>query len=93
VACRVGRGASRRRGWLLDDMTSLAHPWAFDLMAISTPAFVWHGEADQNVPPKHAEWLASRLPDATMHLLAGEGHGLNRTHLPQILADLAGTAG
>jgi pimeloyl-ACP methyl ester carboxylesterase len=79
-------------GWV-DDMTSLTHRWALDLMAISTPTFIWHGQADQNVPPTHAEWLASRLPDATMHLLAGEGHGLTRIHLPQILADLAATAG
>jgi pimeloyl-ACP methyl ester carboxylesterase len=72
-------------------MISLARPWALDVTTISIPAFVWHGQADENVPSTHAEWLASSLPDARMHLLAGEGHGLTRTHLPQILAELAGT--
>ena len=35
---------------------------------------IWQGEADLMVPFVHGEWLASRLPLATVHLEQGQGH-------------------
>ncbi len=64
--------------------------WGFELEPIETDVHLWHGEKDQVIPPSHAEWLSSRLPKKTLHLVPGEGHFLLRTHLKEILSTVAG---
>jgi pimeloyl-ACP methyl ester carboxylesterase len=38
---------------------------------------VFHGLADQTVPPSHAELYARAAPQAQLHLLPGRDHQLN----------------
>lgn len=60
-------------GWLDDDL-AFTRPWGFDFPEIRRPVTLWQGSADLMVPFAHGEWLASRLPNATVHLEHGEGH-------------------
>jgi pimeloyl-ACP methyl ester carboxylesterase len=60
-------------GWI-DDELAFTKPWGFDLTEIDIPLAIWHGSADVNVPPAHGRWLATRLPEATLHIADGEGH-------------------
>jgi pimeloyl-ACP methyl ester carboxylesterase len=60
-------------GWVDDDLAFVKH-WGFELEEISVPTMIWHGSEDLMVPIAHGRWLASRVPDATAHLLEGEGH-------------------
>ncbi|MFM8332785.1 MAG: alpha/beta fold hydrolase, partial [Candidatus Methylumidiphilus sp.] len=82
-ALRAGmRGALR-------DFHLYAHPWGFDLGDITLPVVIWHGEDDATVPISHSRFLADRLPSATLHTVAGEGHfSLPIGQADTILADL-----
>lgn len=60
-------------GWLDDDL-AIVGDWGFGVDEVQTPVFVWQGGDDLMVPVAHGRWLASHLPQATAHLLDGEGH-------------------
>ena len=80
-------------GWLDDDL-AFVKPWGFSLAEISLPTMIWQGSADLMVPFAHGQWLASRVPKASAHLEAGEGHlsvGLGR--LDDMLDELVKAGG
>lgn len=60
-------------GWFDDDV-AFTLPWGFDLGSVSRPVQVWQGTDDLMVPYAHGEWLASHVPTAQPHLVAGQGH-------------------
>jgi len=60
-------------GWVDDDL-AFTRPWGFALEEITVPTMIWQGSADLMVPFAHGRWLASQLPDASVHLEQGEGH-------------------
>jgi pimeloyl-ACP methyl ester carboxylesterase len=67
------------------DYAALAQPWGVDLGAASGPVTIWHGDDDRMVPLRHAEALASRLPDARLTVWPGAGHLGPVTHVGAIL--------
>jgi pimeloyl-ACP methyl ester carboxylesterase len=80
-------------GWLEDDIAFLA-PWGFDLAQITVPVSVWQGSADLMVPFAHGQWLASRVPGASVHLEDGEGHlSIAIGALDRMLDELVSAAG
>jgi pimeloyl-ACP methyl ester carboxylesterase len=58
----------------LHELGLLARPWGFRLEDIPTAVDLWHGRQDATVPPAMGEFLAARVPNARLRLLAGEGH-------------------
>jgi pimeloyl-ACP methyl ester carboxylesterase len=63
-------------------------PWGFSVEEVSVPVHLWHGEDDLVVPLHHAEDLASRLPDASLHRLKNTGHFSIQRHYGPILDTL-----
>jgi pimeloyl-ACP methyl ester carboxylesterase len=90
VAAQLRGGAKYVDGQLDDDLAFIK-PWGFDLAELQdVPTFIWQGGDDLMVPFAHGEWLAARLPNATVHLEQGEGHlsiavGLFDTMLDELI--------
>jgi pimeloyl-ACP methyl ester carboxylesterase len=74
-------------GWLHDDL-AMVRPWGFSVADITVPVSIWQGTEDMMVPLAHAQWLASHVPSARVHLEEGEGHISLRAQMPRILDDL-----
>jgi pimeloyl-ACP methyl ester carboxylesterase len=80
-------------GWLDDDL-AFTSEWGFDLAEIRRPVSLWQGSADLMVPFAHGQWLASRLPTASVHLEEGEGHlSIGVGALDRMLDELVDLAG
>jgi pimeloyl-ACP methyl ester carboxylesterase len=61
------------RGWADDDL-AFVRPWGFDLEAVPVEVRLWQGEADVLVPRSHAEYMARRLPRASVEIVPDAGH-------------------
>jgi pimeloyl-ACP methyl ester carboxylesterase len=55
-------------GWV-DDVLALSRPWGFDVGAIRVPVRLDYGRSDTLVPATHGDWLAARIPSATVEAL------------------------
>jgi len=75
IVCESLREGLREgtRGALLD-MALYARPWPFDPVGLQLPVSLWHGDSDATVPLCHTRMLAQSLPQATVHIVPGEGH-------------------
>src|SRR5262249_50850177 len=62
-------------GWVEDSIATLGD-WGFRLADVRRPVAVWRGDADRMSSAAHSGALASGLPDATLHVVAGAGHSL-----------------
>lgn len=71
--------AAARDFWLF------TRPWDVDLSDLRTPAHIWHGSEDRNVPAAHAHVIVARCPTARLHIVDGGGHML-LSQLDQVLA-------
>jgi pimeloyl-ACP methyl ester carboxylesterase len=60
-------------GWRDDDL-AFVRPWGFETSEIKVATQIWQGGEDRMVPFAHGEWLATRLPQADVHLEPAEGH-------------------
>jgi pimeloyl-ACP methyl ester carboxylesterase len=67
------------------DFELFSGDWGFRLEDIRLPVHLWQGSLDRNVPAQHAELLAARIPNATLHRCEGEGHLLFLPRLGEIL--------
>lgn len=47
-----------------------------ELHTIRSPTLIIAGEQDIVIPPENAEILAAAIPDATLHILGGQAHGM-----------------
>jgi pimeloyl-ACP methyl ester carboxylesterase len=72
----------------VEDFRLLASPWGFEPEEITMPVKIWHGDADSTIPLRHAEELASRIPNAELVVCPGEGHFLLAARMPEIIAQL-----
>jgi pimeloyl-ACP methyl ester carboxylesterase len=68
------RGIERYDGFVRDNLSWLG-PWDFDLADVVAPVSLCYGEVDAMVPATNGEWLAERLPRATLSIQSGAGHG------------------
>jgi pimeloyl-[acyl-carrier protein] methyl ester esterase len=57
-----------------------------DLPTLAMPTLVIHGARDAVVPVACAEYLAERMPQATLHTLPEAGHALPLTHGRELAA-------
>lgn len=79
------------RGVLCEVRMNVAQ-WDFDVAAIECPVLMWHGGADRNVPLSMARRFADRIPQATLHVFADEGHLIVPEHWDQIVDGLLSRA-
>jgi pimeloyl-ACP methyl ester carboxylesterase len=67
--------AFRRGSWgVAQDLRVLTRPWGFELGSIDVPTSIHHGDADNTVPPRHAQLFAEAIPGAQLRLHPGHGH-------------------
>jgi pimeloyl-ACP methyl ester carboxylesterase len=64
------------------------HPWGFRLEAVEQPVDLWYGTADINVPSGMGRYLASRLPNSTLHEVDGGHFSTINNHIEAILRHL-----
>ena len=70
----VARSAAFGDDGLIDDDVAFTRPWGFDLGDVRAPVLLVQGEGDRVVPRRHAAWMLSRLPDATLWMRLDDGH-------------------
>ncbi len=56
------------------DMRILSHDWNIPYDEIGSPVHIWHGEEDNLSPIPGARAMATLLPNAITHYIAGAGH-------------------
>jgi len=52
----------------------LVQDWKFEISDISTPAFIWHGSEDNNVPKAWAIYTNRKIPNSRLKIFPNEGH-------------------
>ena len=72
---------------LVAELRSLREGPPCDLAAVTAPTIVVRGSRSPAHLRDGAEWLASALPDATLHECEGAGHGGHQSH-SEVLAGL-----
>ncbi len=72
-----------------EDYRRFGSAWGFELAAVHQPVTVWQGQEDSLLPMKHAQRLASALPNSTFNTVAAAGHYLPAILTAAVLDDLA----
>lgn len=67
-------GSRKQLSAPLADVLLFSRDWGFRLADVAVPVRWWHGVEDHIVPFAHGEHVVGRLPDAELHVLAGESH-------------------
>jgi pimeloyl-ACP methyl ester carboxylesterase len=67
-------GSRKQLSAPLADVLLFARDWGFRVGDVTVPVRWWHGDADHIIPFAHGEHVVSLLPDAELHVLAGESH-------------------
>jgi pimeloyl-ACP methyl ester carboxylesterase len=68
------RGIERYDGFVRDNLSWLG-PWDCELDDVAAPVHLFYGGADAMVPAINGEWLAGRLPQATLTIDPEACHG------------------
>ena len=84
-----GRVESFRHGgmWLARELAYLGRPWGFELADVRAPVALWWGSGTRSARRRSRE-VASRLPDATLHL-TGDTHQILFPRWRESLADVS----
>jgi pimeloyl-ACP methyl ester carboxylesterase len=72
---------SFRRAGIANDLRSIQNMPLYPIDLIQVPTLVIHGDGDEIVPYKHAEWSAGRIRQALFLVAEGGGHLSFITHL------------
>lgn len=73
-----------------DDMRAVVLDWGFRLQDIRLPkVFLWQGEADPNVTPAMARYIAETIPHVQATFVPQQGHFLFYIYWRDILTQLA----
>jgi pimeloyl-ACP methyl ester carboxylesterase len=83
----MSQEALRQPQGVVEEYRAMVRPWGFAPEDISVPVDVWAGTDDQLLDPSWPGELARRIPDATLHLLAG-GHFLAHLYYRDIFESL-----
>jgi pimeloyl-ACP methyl ester carboxylesterase len=75
-------------GYARDLFLLYVAPWGFRPEEIQVPTQIWHGDADEAVSPRIAEFFAEAIPASRLHLIPGAGHLLLWSHAEEILTSL-----
>lgn len=67
-------GSRKQLSAPLADVILFTRDWGFRVGDVTVPVRWWHGDADHIVPFAHGEHVVGLLPDAELHVLAGESH-------------------
>jgi pimeloyl-ACP methyl ester carboxylesterase len=65
VATAAREALTQTDGYLRDAAVTFRR-WEFRLEAVHCPTWLWYGELDGNAPMRNGQWLAERLPEATL---------------------------
>lgn len=57
-----------------DDAIILYREWGFKLEEITAPVHLFHGTEDKFAPFRFAQYVAEKLPQASLHDYPGKGH-------------------
>jgi pimeloyl-ACP methyl ester carboxylesterase len=75
----------------VQDYRIFGAPWGFSLEDIHVPVDIWEGSDDTTGPPGYRAFLKRHIPQATIHLVPGEGHlSLLPHQAPAIFSSLLG---
>jgi pimeloyl-ACP methyl ester carboxylesterase len=76
---------------LAADGTIYSSEWGMDLGGIRFPIHYWHGGCDKNIPPGIVQKFLQRLPNASLTVMAEDGHySLPMLCNEEIVAELHG---
>jgi pimeloyl-ACP methyl ester carboxylesterase len=67
-------GSRKQLSAPLADVLLFTRDWGFRVADVTVPVRWWHGDADHIIPFAHGEHMVALLPDAELHVLAGESH-------------------
>jgi pimeloyl-ACP methyl ester carboxylesterase len=73
-----------------DDGLVLARPWGFRLEEVTTPAHLWHGDADTVLHVAFGHYMAHTLPNCRATYCPGEGHFLYLERWGEMLEAVTG---
>ena len=71
-----------------DEIVRFSRPWHIPIPQISTPVHLWHGEADNAIPPSFGRHLAERLPRCSAQFIPDAGHLWILDHLHEVVETL-----
>jgi pimeloyl-ACP methyl ester carboxylesterase len=84
IAAGLQAGVAHGLAGVEQDLVDQLTP-RLDLAAIRAPVHTVHGELDDVSPPAVGEWLAARLPAATVEVVPGAAHHLLFPHWERLL--------
>lgn len=71
-----------------DEIVRFSRPWHIPISQVSTLVHLWHGEADNAIPPSFGRHLAERLPHCSAQFIPGAGHLWILDHLHEVIEAL-----
>ena len=92
ATARTGRGLEAFAQWQHDQVLPdrLATDYRNELARITAPVLIVHGGRDTGVPVQRARSAAAAMPDATLEVVAGDGHWVQRDQPDVVIAAMLG---